>query len=88
MLERYAGMFPPCHYGTDRCPKVSPEAGLALTEQNLQAFQHYQECRAVAGFPDDAIVRENAAAIRRLEDQVEKLDQQKFLLTILRAAGR
>lgn len=86
-LERPKGTLPPCGYGPKECPKVSPDAGLELTDQNLLAYQHYRECRAVGRFPDDSIVRENAAAIREVEDQIGELREQRFLLNIL-TAGR
>ena len=37
-MERPNGTFPPCHYGQKECPKVSPDSGMSLTPQNLQAF--------------------------------------------------
>ena len=83
-LERPKGTFPPCHYGPKECPKGSPEAGVELTQQNLQAYQHYRECRAVGRFPDDPVVRENAAVIRGIEDQANEINQQQFLTNILK----
>lgn len=87
LIERPKGTFPPCHYGEDQCPKVSPEAGRGLTDQNRHAYEHYQQCRAVGKFPADGIVRENAAVIRAVEDQVQSIEQQKQLLNILQIAS-
>lgn len=84
-IERPRGTLPPCHYGADQCPKVSPDSGMSLNEKNALAYQHYRECRAIGSFPDDFIVRENAAVIREIEDQAGEIKQQKFLLNIMTA---
>lgn len=49
---------------SDGCPNGTPSKPLSLSLKNRQAFKHYQECLAVSHFPDDAIVRQNAATIR------------------------
>lgn len=52
------------------------------------AYQHYRECRATGWFPDDALVRQNAAAIRNLEEQRARADDTEFqqlLLTMMTA---
>lgn len=80
--------MPPCY----SCPKI-PEHGdgarpglaVELTDRNWEAYSHYLECKAVGSFPDDPIVRRNAAIIRSVEDGHRpdlgaKLD---FLLGIL-----
>lgn len=85
----------PCEYSKDLsrelrlrvCAKVSPDAGLELSERNKQAVQHYKECRAVGQFPDDDIVRRNAAIIRDLEDRHAAEQLQKTILEAM-AAGR
>ncbi len=46
------------------CPNGTPEKPLSLSRKNRLAFRHYQECIAVSHFPDDPIVRQNAAIIR------------------------
>ena len=81
-MERPNGTFPPCHYGPKECPKGSPEAGKALSELNQWAYAHYLECRAIGSFPDDGIVRENAAIIRGVEDAVAKIEQKKNLVDL------
>jgi len=58
--------LPPCRLSG--CPKGTPENSIELSQKNLQAWHHYQECRAVGNFPDDPIVRRNAALIKRIED--------------------
>ena len=76
---------PPCEYkidtrtGETKCPKGTPESNSSLTEQNMKAWIHYQECRAVGSFPDDPIVRQNARIIRSVEDQVEQAHKDQTL---------
>lgn len=53
------------------CPKISPNAGVELNEQNKQALEHYYECRATNQFESDPIVRRNAAIIREFLDAEE-----------------
>lgn len=63
---------PPCR--TRRgCPKGTPEEPRSLSRKNLQAYWHYQQCAAVGSFPDDPIVRQNAAIIRMAERQIDTL---------------
>lgn len=83
--ERDASCPPPCRT-REGCPKGTPETSKALTAQNWAAYEHYQECRAVGEFPDDAIVRKNAALIRTVEDRVQQIRQVE-MVTVL-AGGR
>lgn len=55
------------------CPKGTPEDSRALSPKNALAYWHYQQCSAIGSFPDDAIVRQNAAIIRSAERQVDTL---------------
>lgn len=73
-VERPKGTKPPCrmHIG---CPKGTPEDQKSLSPKNRAAWRHYQECRAVGSFPDDPIVRRNAAIIRAVEDTIEGIKQ-------------
>lgn len=68
---------PPCRPMRGRkfrgCPKGTPEAQRSLSRKNLQAYWHYQQCSAVGCFPDDEIVRQNAAIIKMAERQVDTL---------------
>lgn len=45
------------------CPKGTWKKPFDLSIKNQLAFNHYLECRAIGQFPDDAIVRRNAAII-------------------------
>lgn len=62
---RPKGTRPPC----DVCPKIAPgdgprpENGHDLSDKNLQAYLFHMECRAVGQWPNDPIVRRNAALI-------------------------
>lgn len=94
-MLRPAGVPTPCH----KCVKVpleAREAGLdtptlrALavdpTDQSRDAFEFYQECRAVGHFPNDPIVRWCARIIREVEDLAsrqpfEQLEKTLHLLT-------
>lgn len=74
-VRRLPGQPTPCH----KCPKIPDDApakarqyAVELTEQNLEAYEHYTECRAVGRFPEDGIVGRNAALIRMLEDARER----------------
>lgn len=58
------------------CPKGTPENPKTLNERNWLAYEHYRECRAVGKFPDDAVVRRNAAVIRAVEDEVEAMHKR------------
>jgi len=72
-IERGGNMVPrprgtaPCRLRANGCPKGAPEKQNSLTEANAKAYRHYQECRAVNQWPDDATVRKNAAIIRAAE---------------------
>jgi hypothetical protein len=55
------------------CPKGTPEEPLSLSWKNQQAVWHYQKCKATGSFPDDEIVRTNAAIIHQAERQVDTL---------------
>jgi hypothetical protein len=66
-LARPPGNRPPCRMAGVGCLKGTPEESRELTNANRAAWRHYRECRAVGQFPDDPIVRRNAAIIREVE---------------------
>lgn len=87
-VKRNKATPPPCRTKSG-CKKGTPEKPKSLTPKNLEAYEHYRQCRAVGQFPDDAIVKQNAAAIRQIEDLKQERDQSefyKFMATV--AAGR
>ena len=59
------------------CAKGTPENPIELSAANEQAFQHYKECRAVGVFPNDPIVKRNAAAIRSIQDLAERRQRRE-----------
>ena len=73
-VPRPNGVATPCY----KCPKI-PDSEVdkkyynacELTEQLWRTYRHYKECRAIGSFPDDPIVRRNAAIIREIEDAVQ-----------------
>jgi len=67
------------------CPKGTAENPISLTPQNERAVIHYRECAAVGTFPDDPIVRRNAAIIRSIEQAVERSRQSELseIITLL-----
>lgn len=68
------------------CPKISPTAGVELNVRNVEAVNHYLECRAVGVFPDDPIVRRNAAIIRNVMDEHDRTQLVRDIATLM--AGR
>jgi hypothetical protein len=54
------------------CPKGTPQTPQGLSPKNQQALVHYQECRAVGHFPDDAIVKRNARIITEVHQEFER----------------
>ena len=81
-LKRTKASPPPCQT-TKGCPKGTPDAPRNLTENNARCVDHYHECRAVGVFPDDAVVRRNAAVILQAEELVSKKEQRDFNLILV-----
>lgn len=80
-VRRPLGVITPCV----NCPKI-PDGVVkdwhnaeSLTEKNSAAFVHYIECRAVGRFPDDPIVARNAAVIRKVMDDQDRLILYRIL---------
>lgn len=81
----------PCH----KCPKVPEgvakvaENAVEISDKNWEAYQHYRECEASASWPDDLIVRQNAALIRAVDLEVrENKSMDRLALTVLSALVR
>jgi hypothetical protein len=55
------------------CPKGTPENPKNLTEKNWQAYMFNEECVATGIFPDDPVVRHNAAVILRGKENANAL---------------
>ncbi len=69
---------PPCRPQRGRkfvgCPKGTPEEPRSLSRKNQAAYWHYLQCSATGCFPDDPIVRQNAALILQAERLVDTLN--------------
>ena len=76
------------HPAGTRCPKVSPESNAELSQENQMSYQHYLECRAVGQFPDDGIVRRNAATILQIEQMVDRMNSNQALRNIIQSTRR
>ncbi len=74
----------PCRDPERGCPKGSPENPKSLTAENELCYEHYRECEAVGEFPDDSVVRRNAAVIRGVIESVTRLREVEFQTTLLR----
>ncbi len=88
-IPRPEGQPTPCH----ECPKVPDDApekssqyALEPSERSKAAYLHYLECVAVGRFPDDPIVRRNAAIIRRVEQMWERQPLQTLLTLLSRGS--
>ena len=60
----------------------TPETAVEMTDANREAYAHYRECRAVGVFPDDPIVRMNAASIRAVEDAADRVPLERLLALV------
>lgn len=78
-IQRPRGVVTPCMW----CPKIAPgdpatpAFAQELSEKNLLAYAHYLECSAVGDFPNDPIVRRNAAIIRAAIESAERVERVK-----------
>ena len=76
--------LPACRDLKRGCPKGSPEHPKTLSEDNQLCFQHYRECAAVGVFPDDSVVRRNAAAICEVIESVERSREVELQSSLLK----
>jgi hypothetical protein len=83
LVVRPKGTHPPCRIAGVGCPKGTPENPRALSRANRAAWRHYRECRATGHFPDDPLVRRNAAIIRDVEDAFERIQWAEFRRSVL-----
>lgn len=88
-VPRPKGTRPPCEW----CPKVPrgdpprPESAQELSPKNLQALLFHRQCRAVGRFPDDAIVRRNAALVDQIERDAAEIRQATAQLQLFARMG-
>lgn len=74
-LPRAANNPPPCRAAGLSCAKGTPEASREWSRKNRLAYLHYLGCCATGDWPDDGIVRRNAAILRRVEKRLENFDR-------------
>jgi hypothetical protein len=65
---------PPCRVPQLGCTKGTPENSRALSDKNRRAYRHYLRCVVTGRWPDDEVVLQNAATIRKSE-----LDAERYL---------
>lgn len=86
-VPRVPGVKLPCEMSVGQpldvrqraCAKVSPDAGIELSDKNWQAYQHYKRCKAVDEFPNDPIVIENAVIISDVLEVQKEIRQNRML---------
>ena len=69
----------------DRVPRIGQQAD--LSPRNRRVIRHYRECRAVGKFPDDPLVRKNAAILFELEQQQQNRRESERSQAILSVVG-
>lgn len=80
VLLRPSGSKPPCRYKGTPCPKGTPENPKTLTPENRIVLEHYRQCAATGHFPDDPIVKHNAALIRQVLDRIDRERRETLAL--------
>lgn len=85
LRKRDSSCPPPCRTSVG-CKKGTPENSLALNDTNRQAWEHWKECKAVGSFPDDPVVRQNAAAIDEAMRIVDEIREDDFRAMLIRIA--
>lgn len=77
---RPKGAPTPCSWCAKQPPDVpdwerTPDTAVELSPANWRAYMHYLECKAVGQFPDDPIVRRNAALFAQAEKVADRIAQ-------------
>ena len=80
-VERLPTVPAPCRRGG--CPKGTAENPKILNSKNMLAYQHWKECKAVGKFPDDPIVKQNAAIIQEIQDLADDNKQIMLISTMM-----
>jgi len=90
LILRPPEALPPCRLPGIGCAKGTPDNPTELSVANQAAWRFDRECRATGNYPDDPIVRRNAALIRQVEEEFERREWTEFrqqMLTLLRGTG-
>lgn len=78
--RRPEGTHPPCHYDKKACPKGTYEDRKAeLSDRNRKTYLHYLRCKATNQFPNDDLVRHNAALIMHTEETLSVFKMQSMM---------
>ncbi len=85
LVVRPPAARPPCRLPGVGCPKGTPENSRELSPTNAAAWRFDHECHAIGEFPDDPLVRRNAAIIRQVESAVERREWAEFRNAVLEA---
>ncbi len=89
---RMAGNLPPCRLPRKAgggCDKGIPEHNLNHTPENILAYRHWRECKAVGDWPRgsdgeiDPIVKRNAAILEEAEADVTREEWTRFRMSAL-----
>lgn len=83
VIVRPPGTQPPCRIAGVGCPKGTPENPKGMNAANQAAWQFDRECRATGQYPDDPIVRRNAALIREVELAHARREWAQFRRAVL-----
>jgi hypothetical protein len=83
LVARPEGTAPPCRIPGIGCPKGTPEHPRGLSAANLAAWRFDRECQAVGSYPNDPLVRRNAALIRQVEEEIERRERNDFRRAVL-----
>ncbi len=83
LLDQGPSFLAACRDPNRGCHKGTPENPRTLSPENEQCYEHYLECVAVGQFPDEPVVRRNAAVIRGVIDAVERDREVEFQKTLI-----
>jgi hypothetical protein len=70
------------------CPKGTPENSRTLSGENELCYEHFRECKAIGQFPDDSVVRRNAAVIQDVLDESARSREIEFQSTLITTVMR
>lgn len=79
----------PCHNPKHPkgCPKGTAEKPRTLSPKNQQAYRHWKECKATGIFPDDDVVKQNAAILQDLADSAAEHKQYQLFSMMIAGKG-
>ncbi len=78
LLHMGPSFLAPCRDKSRGCAKGTPENPRSLWPENERCYQHYLECAVTGSFPDDPMVKRNAAIIREIEKEIARDSEKRF----------